>query len=103
MNITAVKNKLNNILETVFWEKGQYDKFRVDNPCTIIFYENKNEFYVSSPNQKIENINVNIGENNYKVKVKNGYTYKIKIDNYQKFLNFSKYYIIILSLIFLFE
>ena len=103
MNITAVKNKLNNILEIVFWEKGQYDKFRVDNPCTIIFYENKNEFYVSSPNQKIENINVNIGENNYKVKVKSGYTYKIKIENYQKFLNFCKYYIIILSLIILIE
>ena len=103
--ITAVKNKLNNIFEIVFWEKGSFDKIQVDNPCTIILNENKNEFYISSPNHKIDYINVNIGNNIYKLNLKNGYTYRVKIENnnnMSKIFNFPFFYIILLSLIILF-
>ena len=46
INITAVKNKLNNIKEYVFLEQGSFDGIKVDNPCIIILYENKNEIYI---------------------------------------------------------
>ena len=63
--ITAVKNKAYNIIEYVFWEKGRMDNVEVDNPCTIILYET--EFYISDPSQKLDYINVNIGDDNYNV------------------------------------
>ena len=52
---------------------------KVDNPCTIILYEN--EFYISDPSQRIDSINVNYNNVNYKVKLEKGYTYKVKIIN----------------------
>ena len=78
-NVTAVKNKLNNVKEYVFWEKGKFDNIEVDNPCTIILYEN--EFYISDPSQKLEYINVNIGNENFKVNLRKGYTYNEKLSN----------------------
>ena len=78
-NVTAVKNILNNVKEYVFWEKGKFDNIEVDNPCTIILYEN--EFYISDPSQKLEYINVNIGNENFKVNLRKGYTYNEKLSN----------------------
>ena len=99
--ITAVKNKMNNIKQYVFWEKGRFDNIGVDHPCTIILYEN--EFYISDPSHKIEQINVNIDNYNYKVNLRKGYTFKVKIEkgnenekNYNKILNISINNLIIL-------
>ena len=77
--ITAVKNKENNIMEYVFWEKGKLDNIEVDNPCTIILSEN--ELYIADPTQRLDFINVNVGENNYMVELSKGYTSKIKLKN----------------------
>ena len=88
--ITAVKNKENNIIEYVFWEKGKFGNIEVDNPCTIILYEN--EFYISDPSQKLENINVKINNVDYKINLRKGYTYNVKIstsNNYHTNLNIS--------------
>lgn len=105
-NITVVKNKLNNVIEYVFWEKGSFDKVIVDNPCTIIIYEN--EFYISAPSQNIDIINVIIDEHNYQMNIRKGYTYKVdKIKNNEnisdksKFLNSSIIYIFLLFLLIL--
>ena len=102
VNITVVKNKLNNIIEYIFWEKGAFDKMEVDNPCTIILYEN--EFYISDPSQKIDIINVNYNNVNYKVKLEKGYTFKVKIinENSNKSKIISIKYIILLIYIVLF-
>ena len=102
VNITVVKNKLNNIIEYIFWEKGAFDKMEVDNPCTIILYEN--EFYISDPSQKIDIINVNYINVNYKVKLEKGYTFKVKIinENSNKSKIISIKYIILLIYIVLF-
>ena len=77
--ITAVKNKENNIMEYVFWEKGKLDNIEVDNPCIIILSEN--ELYIADPTQRLDFINVNVGENNYMVELSKGYTSKIKLKN----------------------
>ena len=75
----AVKNKENNIIEYIFWEKGKIDNIEVDNPCTIIL--NESELYISDPTQKVEQINVKLGNKNYNIKLNYGYTYKIKLGN----------------------
>ena len=74
----------------------------VDNPCTIILYEN--EFYISDPSQKIDIINVNYINVNYKVKLEKGYTFKVKIinENSNKSKIISIKYIILLIYIVLF-
>ena len=93
INITAVKSKLNGVVEYVFWEKGSFDKIEVDNPCTIILYEN--EFYISDPSQKLDNIKVKINNNNYNIELQKGYTYKYKLNNKSKIINSSIYKIMI--------
>ena len=75
--ITAVKNKSNNIIEYIFWEKGKLDNIEVDNPCTLIL--NKNELYVSDPSQKLDYITIKIGTDNYVVRVTKGYTNLVKL------------------------
>ena len=99
--ITAVKNKLKNIIELVFWEEGSFDKIKVDKPCTMLLYENENEFYISDPSQKNDYINVTIGNNNYQVNLKKGYTYKVKISSNNKAINNSINYIFIILLLLL--
>ena len=103
--ITAVKNKLNNIIEYIFWEKGNCGEIKVDNPCTIILY--KNEFYISDPSQKLDYISVSLGNVNYKVKLEKGYTFKVRINtntntNKSKILNISINKTFLLFLIILF-
>ena len=78
--VTAIKNKANNITEYVFWEKGKLGEIEVDNPCTIIFSNNK-ELYVSDPSQKLANINISFGNNKYKVNLNKGYPSKIVLKN----------------------
>ena len=95
--ITAVKNKLNNITEIVFWEEGMFDKIKVDKPCTMILYEN--EFHISDPSQNNDFIYVNIGNANYKIALKKGYTYKIDTsinNNSVKNISINIIYILIL-------
>ena len=75
--LTAVKNKSNNIIEYIFWEKGKLDNIEVDNPCTLIL--NKNELYVSDPSQKLDYITIKIGTDNYIVRVTKGYTNLVKL------------------------
>ena len=77
--ITIVKNKTNNILEYIFWEKGSFNNIQVDNPCTLLINQNKKELYVSDPTQTLEYINITIGSDIYKVRVTKGYTNKINV------------------------
>ena len=77
--ITAIKNKNNNSIGIIFWEKGKIDEIEVDNPCIII--KNTNELFISEPTQKIDYINISFGTNNYKVKLNKGYTTKINLNN----------------------
>ena len=71
---TAVKNKENNIIQYVFWEKGKLNNIEVDNPCTIIL--NESELYIAEPTQKLDYINVKLGTDNYKINLSKGYTKK---------------------------
>ena len=77
--ITAIKNKNNNIEEYIFWEKGKIGDLEVDNPCTLII--SGNELFISDPTQKIDFININFGQDNFKVRLRKGYTTKINIKN----------------------
>ena len=98
--ITAVKNKLNNVKEYVFWEKGSFENIKVDNPCTLILYDK--EFYISEPSQKINEINISIDNKNFNVKLRKGYTYKViinKENNNNKILYFSIQFLILLFLL----
>ena len=70
--VTAIKNKLNNIIEYIFWEKGKIDNIEVDNPCTLII--NRNYLYVSDPSQKLDYITITIGTDKYIIRVSKGYT-----------------------------
>ena len=79
--IIAVKNKINNIVEYVFWEKGSFNNIQVDNPCTLLINEKKKELYISDPTQKLEYINITIGSDIYMVRVTKGYTNKINLKN----------------------
>ena len=79
--ITAVKDKLNNIFEYIFWEKGSINDIQVDNPCTLIINEKEKEFSISDPTQKLENINVSFGSENYDVKVSKGYSNRVKFNS----------------------
>ena len=75
--ISAIKNIENNLIEYIFWEKGNFDNIKVDNPCTIILKDN--ELYISDPTQKVEYINVSFGTDNYIIRLNKGYTTKVKI------------------------
>jgi hypothetical protein len=75
----AVKNKENNIIEYVFWEKGKIEDIEVDNPCTLIL--DGSELYISEPTQKVEQINVILGKENYNIKLSKGYTNIINLGN----------------------
>ena len=77
--ISAVKNIETNIIEYIFWEKGNIDNLKVDNPCTILI--KGNDLYISDPTQKIEYINVSFGTDNYMIRLSKGYTTKKKIKN----------------------
>ena len=77
--VTAIRNKLNNIIEYIFWESGNFNNIKVDNPCTIIM--NEKEFYISDPSQKINYINVRFGKDNYMLRLNKGFTKKVKLYN----------------------
>ena len=77
--IMAIKDKESNIIEYVFWEKGKIDNIEVDNPCTMIL--NGNELYISDPTQNIEQIKVNLGKEDYNIKLSKGYTNKIILND----------------------
>ena len=74
--VTAVKNSYLNIIEYVFWAKGELNNIKVNNPCTLIMTENY--IYVSDPTQKLNFVTVSVGNDIYQIRVSKGYTSKVK-------------------------
>ena len=72
--VTAVKNNNLNIIEYIFWKKGELNNIKVNNPCTLIITENY--IYVSDPTQKLNFVTISIGNNSYQVRVNKGYKFK---------------------------
>ena len=75
--VSAVINRKTNVTQYVFWKSGQLNDIKVDNPC--IFIIDNDYIYVSEPTQKLDYINITIGNENYQVKIEKGYTTKIKL------------------------
>ena len=66
-NVSAVKDKKNNVTEYIFWKKGTYtidgNSITVDNPCTVIITNNK--ISLSDPTQKISTIKLTLNSQVY--------------------------------------
>ena len=75
--VSAVKDKKLNVIEYVFWQSGKLNDISVDSPCILLIEDGY--IYASDPTQKLEYLTVSVGNDHYQLRVKKGYTNKIKI------------------------